>query len=114
VNRGDVYLTRFDPSEGSEQAGIRPAVIVSRDPMNAGLSTVVVVPFTSYRPGRRLYPSRTILPAGEGGLPQDSVAIGEQVRVVAKHRLLRLLGTLSPNAVAAIDEALRAALNLDE
>lgn len=114
MKRGDVYLTRFEPSEGSEQAGIRPAVIVSRDVMNEGLSTVVVVPFTSHKPERRLYPSRAIIPAGEGGLPLDSVAVGEQVRVVAKHRLLRLLGNLSPNSLELIEEALRSALDLDD
>jgi mRNA interferase MazF len=31
MRRGDVYLVRLDPTEGSEQAGTRPAVIVSRN-----------------------------------------------------------------------------------
>jgi len=31
MRRGEVYDARLDPTEGSEQAGIRPVVIVSRD-----------------------------------------------------------------------------------
>ena len=29
--RGEVYLLKLDPVEGSEQRGTRPAVVVSRD-----------------------------------------------------------------------------------
>ena len=31
MKRGDVYLARLDPTEGSEQSGSRPVVVVSRD-----------------------------------------------------------------------------------
>jgi mRNA interferase MazF len=34
MRRGEVYDARLDPTEGSEQAGIRPVVIVSRDAIN--------------------------------------------------------------------------------
>lgn len=29
--RGDIYLADLNPSRGSEQAGIRPVIIVQRD-----------------------------------------------------------------------------------
>ena len=34
MRRGEVYDARRDPVEGSEQAGFRPVVIVSRDTLN--------------------------------------------------------------------------------
>jgi mRNA interferase MazF len=110
--RGEVYDARFDPVEGSEQGGIRPAVIVSRDQLNAVLHTVVVVPCSSYRPGRRVYAAQVLLRAPEGGLRVDSVVLGEQVRVLAKHRLLRRRGVLSPRSLAAIEQILAIALDL--
>jgi mRNA interferase MazF len=110
--RGEVYDVRFDPVEGSEQGGIRPAVIVSRDQLNAVLQTVVVVPCSSYRPGRRVYAAQLLIRAPEGGLRNDSVALGEQVRVIAKHRLLRRRGILSPQSLAGIDQILAIALDL--
>ena len=40
MNRGDVYDARLDPTEGSEQAGSRPVIIVSRDAINTNLNIV--------------------------------------------------------------------------
>ena len=76
MNRGDVYTCRFDPIEGSEQGGVRPAVIVSRSTLNAVRRTVVVVPITSNLSRRASF--HVALPAGEGGLVTDSVALGDQ------------------------------------
>jgi mRNA interferase MazF len=45
--RGDVYLAVLDPSQGSEQAGTRPVIVVSRDAINKLSPVVVIVPLTS-------------------------------------------------------------------
>jgi mRNA interferase MazF len=47
MRRGDVFDARLNPTEGSEQAGVRPVVIVSRDAINKNSSVIVVVPLTS-------------------------------------------------------------------
>lgn len=112
MTRGEVYDARLDPTEGSEQAGRRPVVIVSRDAITIHLPIVIVVPVTTYRSGRRLYPSQVLLRAPEGGLTTDSVALGEQVRALAKGRLQRHRGTLSQHALRQIDHALNIALDL--
>ena len=83
MRRGEIYDARLDPTEGSEQAGACPVVIVSRDAINAASTVVLVVPCTTFRPGRRLYPSQTLLRAGDGGLDVDSVALGEHVRALS-------------------------------
>ena len=49
MKRGEVYDVRLDPIEGSEQGGIRPVVIVSRDVINDRSSVVLAVPCTTYR-----------------------------------------------------------------
>lgn len=113
MRRGDVYDTRFDPVEGSEAAGRRPAVVVSRDSFNAASPVVVVVPCTTHR-GRQLYPSQTLLRAGQGGLAADSVVQAEQVRVIAKSRLLRHRGSLSPRAMLAVSTCLALILDLGQ
>jgi mRNA interferase MazF len=87
MNRGEVYDARLDPVEGSEQSGTRPVIVVSRNAINANSSVVIVVPCTTYRPNRRIYPSQVLISAPEGGLTNDSVALGEQVRAIAKTRL---------------------------
>ena len=40
--RGEVYLVRLDPTEGSEIKKTRPALIVSPDELNAHLKTVIL------------------------------------------------------------------------
>lgn len=112
MRRGDVYDVRFDPVEGSEAAGRRPAIIVSRDALNTASPVVVVVPCTSFREGRRVYPSQVLLRAGQGGLTVDSLAQAEQVRVVSKARLLRHRGSLSQAAITALSTALRITLDI--
>jgi len=112
VRRGEIYDARLDPTEGSEQAGSRPVVIVSRDAINAASPVVLAVPCTTYRLGRRLYPSQVLLHAPDGGLTADSVALGEQVRALAKSRLGRQRGMLSAEALAELDRALLIALDL--
>ncbi len=41
---GDIYLADLNPSRGSEQAGIRPVIIVQRDTLDRFTTTVVVIP----------------------------------------------------------------------
>lgn len=102
MRRGEVYDARLDPIEGSEQAGIRPVIIVSRDAINANSSLVVAVPCTTYRPPKRIYPSQVLIFASDGGLNRDTVALGEQIRAVSKSRLGRFWGSLSNTTLAQL------------
>lgn len=112
MKRGDVYLARLDPTEGSEQAGTRPVILVSRDAINRASPVVLVIPCTTYRANRRIYPSQVLLRSPDGGLNADSIALGEQVRAVAKSRLSQGLGSLSPRSIDKIDRALLIAMDL--
>lgn len=112
MRRGDVYDARLSPTEGSEQAGIRPVIIVSREAINRYSSVIVVVPVTKAANVRRDYPSNVRLAKDDGGLTVDSVALGGQVWAIAKSRLLRCRGHLSAEAMRQVNEALRITLDL--
>ncbi len=112
MRRGDVFSARLDPIEGSEQSGSRPVVVVSRNAINDSASVVVVVPCTSFRPGRHVYPSQVLLKAPDGGLRRDSIALGEQIRAIAKSRLGERWGSLSLERLHEIDQALLITLDL--
>jgi len=90
--RGDVWLVDFGSPIGREQAGRRPAVIVSDDLMNTGPSgLVIVVPMTSRR---RDLPSHVeIDPAG--GLDTASYAKCEDVKSISAERLTHVIGVVS-------------------
>ncbi|MDJ0676458.1 MAG: type II toxin-antitoxin system PemK/MazF family toxin [Calothrix sp. MO_167.B42] len=109
---GEIQLADLNPTRGSEQAGIRPVIIVQRDNLQRFTRTVVVIPLTS-NVRRAQIPGTVLIPAGEGGLTQDSVALCYQIVVLDRQRLQRHLGNLSPNFVLVLKEALKYTLELD-
>lgn len=95
MNRGDIYRADLDPTEGSEQAGQRPVIIVSRDGINRSSPVVVVVPMTKFLAKKKIYPSHHLVKANsDNGLDVDSIAKCEQIRAIAKSRLSLKLGNL--------------------
>lgn len=110
--RGDVFSARLDPTEGSEQAGTRPVVVVSRDSINANSPVVVIVPVTDASNVKRTYPSHAHLPKGSGGLKVDSVAKTEQIRAIQVSRFAGYYGRLEKDAVARIEETMKITLAL--
>jgi mRNA interferase MazF len=112
MKRGEVYDARLDPTEGSEQAGSRPIIIVSRDIINSTGRVILGVPCTTYRPGRRVFATQVLIHPPDGGLSVGSVALCEQVRALSKTRLFRYRGELAPGTLRQIERALAIAFNL--
>lgn len=110
--RGDVFMARLDPTEGSEQAGDRPVIVMSRDGINQNSPVVIVVPCTDLNHKKRIYPSHVVVRSGDGGLTKDSVALGEQVRAINTGRFLRQMGHLRQATIVQIGAALKIALDL--
>jgi mRNA interferase MazF len=110
--RGEIYLARLDPTEDSEQAGTRPAVVVSREALNRYSPVIVICPLTDAVHIPRLYPSDVPVRAPEGGLAKDSVVLTGQVRAIAKSRLLQRLGELRPETMEQVEQALKITLDL--
>lgn len=95
-----VVRVQLDPVRGTEQAGDRPALIVSHEAVNESLEIVTLLPLTTNRRKRRLYPTEVALPAKKAGQPNDSIILAHQIRTVAKERLGKTYGRLD-------DESLR-------
>ena len=108
-----MFYALLDPTKGSEQAGTRPVIIVSRDAINHNSSVVVCVPVTDLANCTKIYPSQILLKAGCGGLKVDSVAMGEQVRAITIDRLTTRLGTLDRRSLSELSKRLKIALDLD-
>lgn len=111
IRRGQVWDARLDPVEGSEQAGTRPVLVVSRDAINRSSTVVVVVPITERENKRRLYPSHVVVSPPEGGLDVESVILCEQIRAISIKRLLRLRGEVQPGVMVDVCRAI--AITLD-
>jgi len=86
--RGAVVLVDLEPTEGHEQQGTRPCV---------------VVPVTGTPAQGALYPD---LAPGASGLTKPSTALVDQVRSIDKQRIRRRYGQVSAAELEAIDRGL--------
>jgi len=111
INRGDVVLCDLSPVVGTEQTRVRPVVILQIDRANAVSPHTIIVPFTT-KIRRPLLPSHAFVPQGVGGLIQDSIALCEQIRVIDKRRIIKVLGHLDEPHLEEITKALRTILGL--
>jgi len=108
-----VFLADLSPAIGSEQRGERPIAVVSDEDFNAVMPVVTVLPITSLKEGRRVYPNEVLLKAGHGGLRKDSIVLAHQIRTVSKARLKKQIGNINDAEIKeAINDALRIHLNL--
>jgi len=109
-----IFLASLDPTKGSEQAGRRPVLVISRERVNELLPVVNVIPLTSRKsPSRVIYPNEVLLPAGVAGLKVDSIALCYQIRTLDKSRLEQDLGELDDASLRQkILEAIRFQLEM--
>jgi len=96
LKRYDVVLVDFGKETiGSEQGGLRPAVIIQNDTGNLHSGTTIVFPFTTQL--KRLnQPTHTLIAKGKHkGLVEDSMVLGEAIRQIDQKRIQEYLGTIT-------------------
>lgn len=83
----DIYLVDLNPKIGREQSGKRPVLIFSNNYENL-LDVVTIIPITSRKEGRRIYPNEVYL---ETQLEKPSILLCQQIRTISKNRLIKKL-----------------------
>ena len=104
IKRGEIYYTDLDPTQGSEQDGYRPCLIVQNDRGNTHSPTTQIVPLTTQSKKSNL-PTHVLI-SKSCGLDTSSIALVEQLRTVDKIRLGEYVGCIGAAEQAAIDKAL--------
>jgi len=93
MRQGEIWEMYFDPTEGSEQRGRRPAVIISGNMMNTYLQVVIVCPLTTKVKG---FKGDVVLqPNTANGLQVPSEILTFHVRSVDKKRLKNRIGEIT-------------------
>lgn len=107
--RGDVWMVSFSPGRGSEQRGLRPALVVQNDVGNQYAATTIVAAITSTI---RIYPVTVPLKPGDASLKKPSMVNLAQILTVDKSRLRRRVGVLSAEVVNRVNAAIRISLDV--
>ncbi len=109
-SRGEAWRVNLDPVVGHEQGRSRPALVVSADALNHGVGGMVtIVPITT-----KSRPIRSFLRIDppQGGLPQTSFIICDQVRTISVERLGKRYGSVTNPILAEVELRLKFLLDL--
>ena len=111
IKRGEIYWVDWSPGRGSEQSGLRPALIIQNDVGNQYSPTTIVAAISTapVKP----YPFIVLITASESGLPGDSCINLSAIMTIDRTRLRAKCGQLSQARMAEVDTAIGKSLGLD-
>jgi len=95
----NIFLADLNPIKGSEQAGIRPVLVISEEAVNQALPIVTIICLTSYRQGRKIYPIEVLLEPGDSHLTNPSIVMSHQIRSISKERLIDKCGFIQNEVI---------------
>src|SRR5262247_3085176 len=109
---GEIYSVEIPSSNGHEQAGTRPAIVVQASQFETRLPTVLIIPLTSRLTAQTFPGTLTIQPDAENNLNMPSIALAFQLRAIDKRRLKRRIGRLSSALLAQVHQTMKELLQL--
>lgn len=119
VKRGEMYWCDFGKPYGSEQGGYRPAIIIQNDDGNLSSPNTIVIPCTTaYKaklPTHYLFTfsSQNIIDYDLERLgTAENVFLAEHIYTVAKARLRKYIGTVTPEVMEILQEKIDISLHL--
>ena len=110
IKRGEIYWVDWNPARGSEQSGLRPALIIQNDVGNKYSPNTIVAAFTTAM--IKSYPFTVKVTARESGLPKDSTVNLAVIMTIDKTRLNEKCGELNESKMTRVNEAIKASLGL--
>ena len=122
ITRGDVYWVMLGDTEGSEQSGLRPFIILQNDVGNKYAPTTIGAPLSAQIAKKKLPThvrvkrNEIILQSGYDidELSYESDILLEQVRTISKTRIMEngKIGKFGEEVMKKVDKALLISLGL--
>lgn len=112
INRGDIIIADFEPVKGSEQGGIRPALVIQNNHGNLYSPTTIVASITSKKFVKH-FPTNVFLSKEDSKLKIDSTIMLNQIRTIDKSRIKKIISRLNPYLIFQVDLAIKISLGLD-
>jgi mRNA interferase MazF len=112
VHRGDIWFVDWSPGRGSEQTGIRPAVIIQTDAANRNPHYPNTIVLTISTKGKEVPFHVSVNPSEENGLKEPSFIKCEQILTISKERLIHCVGRLENERLEAAAAAIHRVLEV--
>jgi len=103
MRKGEIRFVEIPVSNGHEQTGTRPVIILSEVEANIA----IVIPFTSNLHALKYPHTIQVSPSGTNGLKTDSAALVFQLRAIDKRRIKGKLGTLENEEISEVDKMIK-------
>ncbi len=109
-------MAEFAPRSGSEQSGIRPALLISADAFNQleHWQSLIVIPFSTSNTQARRGPSAVLIPREPSGLRFESVALCHQITTLDRSKFGKRIGRISPEQLILVEKGLLIALGMPQ
>jgi mRNA interferase MazF len=108
-DRGDIVWLQFNPQAGSEQAGHRPALVITPRSYNQRVGLALVCPITSRIKG---YPFEVTLPQG---METEGAILCDQIKSLDwRSRKAKRTGSISPSVMQEVTARILALVDPDE
>jgi len=111
VKRGEIYWVDWGKGKGSEQSGVRPALIIQNDIGNE-ISPKTIIASLTTAPNKP-YPFLVHFKPKESGLPEDSTVDLASILTISKNRLGDKCGQLSKDKVREVNIAICVSLGIE-
>ena len=93
MKQGEIWYANLNPTQGSEQAGHRPIVIISGNLLNTHLEIVICCPLTTKI--KNFKGNVVLTPNASNKLELPSEVLTFHVRSISKSRLTKKIGVIS-------------------
>lgn len=108
MKKGEIWIVGFPQTNGHEQTGTRPVLIIADTESNIS----VVIPFTSNIQALRFPHTIEVEPSKGNGLLSKSIALVFQIRAIDKKRLKNEIGIIEVATQKRIDKMLKDLLQI--
>ncbi len=104
MKQGELWYANLNPVKGSEQAGMRPLLIISGNLLNTYLNVVICCPLTTKI--KNYKGNLVVQPDSSNNLIETSEVLTFHIRSVAKERLVRKIGKISKDELRQVKKCL--------
>lgn len=104
MKQGEIWLTNLNPTEGSEQAGFRPVLIISGNVLNDNANVIICCPLTTKI--KNYHRNLILNPTDKNGLKEVSEVLTFHVRSLSKSRLKSKMGRIDSNELKQVHQCL--------